>query len=1448
LLVLQISPLPAQNLSGYQKLRGEVISTPPDDDYTRHAYNAFDTNEGTSFMAQEINGWVGLDLGASHAIRKIRVYPMPDRHGQFEGVRFQGADNPGFNNAVTLLTVNQGLTPNEYKVYDISNSQTFRYVRCMNPDHRVSLAELEFYTDANAQTVNYRQLTNLPTIYLETGGQFDFINKSTWAEGKVAVANSGAATIFDAQIRGRGNSTWDFMDKKSFRIKFDKKQHFLGLPANAKNWTLIACAVDKTLLRNGLAFEISRALDFGFTPSCLMVDVVLDGFYFGTYMASDHIEVNENRINVDEMEPGDITEPNITGGYHLEIDAYANQEPVYFVTPRGMPFTIKSPDSDEIVPLQKQWIENHIRQLEDTLFLNPGEAIERYIDLESAVKYYLHSELTGNCDSYWCIPCYKKRGDEKLYFGPVWDYDQAFLTNYRVPLYTETLSTQHGVAQGWFRRIMQQPAAQTLLHQLWKQLENNGLQQHLIDYLDDNSALLQQSQALNYARWNSLNRKVWFEDTLFDTYDKYIDFVKWFINERFAWFGDLATERHALLAPSTPNYEPHSWRYTFDTPSADWYTSDFNDSQWLEGNAPFGTERNLQNTDWRTNQIYIRTRFYVNDEDLQNLRNAWFYVFHDEDCQIYLNDELALGRDGYITDYQYFEFDKDLLQAGWNTLAVKCTQSAGGQLIDVGIFATLEEPGSNLNEITAANHSQFDLTLTWDSETALGGSTRPLFGILLPEGWRVAGKGGDFTVLFSNNDTATGQFAFCQFYSGYLAENLETPPGYYWWGGRAIDKIQFNSRISFDIDFSLKVVTDGKAGNFDLKFAAGNDPSNTIAQHFISEPFRVSVSDANEFPAPETYNWEQINGNFNTEYFGDKDFDGYFLRYYGWNGGDVAMSTLLPDGRSIWTWGDYDAGVVNSERNRLRELNQFPRNALMLQEPYRDFSAFRLLTYGKKPGQIEPAIVYRDNAGNKIPDGEEWYWPMGGHIYYRNGVPELQVLLEHTRNAGGGQWGMAAVSTDVAVFSLPGLELVNVAKNRYTGEIGFGNVAFRDDDGVVYIYGERSWGICVGSTFIARNTDGDLTGEWEFYNGLTKTWSTDCSWQNAENWMDYAVLHKPLFVFKDGGKYFAFEQEPCFSPNSYVHDAESPVGPFTNRRLVGVLPQEITTNNFICYIPTLHPQFSKDGELLYSVSKNYNGDFDRYGNNQSANYYLPYFFRVKKWRDKLNIVANDITAGDGDFSAQFAETLQNIGDKNENTAYAATTDNGKAWIQYTAGQALFLRRYTLTSGNDATKDPLHWQLLGSADSVHWTVLDERYHAGFDERGQTNSYTVAIDRTCRYFRLNVLAVNGSQELQIAEWQLFGQRTGSDDPGETAIRKPEAEAIHIYPNPASNQLFIDTGKSTLKAFTVYDISGRKITGGKQLNPQSLDISALSAGMYLLEVETESGSKTLKFNKKQ
>ena len=742
----------------------------------------------------------------------------------------------------------------------------------------------------------------------------------------------------------------------------------------------------------------------------------------------------------------------------------------------------------------------------------------------------------------------------------------------------------------------------------------------------------------------------------------------------------------------------------------------------------------------------------------------------------------------------------------------------------------------------AETNSHIDLSFQWDAGAGISGTVRGLFGILLPKGWTVSDK-NNFTV--HSGTSIDGQFAYCQFYSDFLEKESPAPNGYYWCGGRALDKIELSRATGFD--FSIRVHTDKQTGDFNLKYSFGTDPFSRINNRMISEPFKVTVTKGNEFPVEKINSWELIPGNWSSSYYSDKDFDGYFLRYYGWNGGDIGISTLLPDGRSIWTWGDYHSGVVNSERNRLRELDQFPRNALMVQDG-ENFSAFRLLTEDRL-GYISVPLEYKDDNGNVINGGDQWYWPMGGSVYYRDGVPELQILLEHTINAGGGTWGMEAISCDVAIYSLPDLQLQRVVKDRYVGKIAFANIAFKDDDGVVYIYGERNHGLCGSATFAARCIDGDLSGTWEYYNGKDKIWSTDHSWENNEATMfDYKIVDNPIFVFKDCGKYYAFEQTACFGRTTNIFEAESPIGPFSNRKKVGELPEEISTGNFLCYIPALHQQFSQNGELLYCVSKN-NKDIGWYNYPGSGDIYLPHFFRVKNWRDKLSIADNDLTSNnEGALSAQQEHNSNFLIDKDEKTIYSASIQEGGTWIQYQSPESLFLRRYSITSAeNSPEKDPLHWQILGSQDGINWTVIDERFYSKFDERSQTNCYTVPKDYSFRYFRMNILAANGDSDLQIAEWQLFGQYGEAANVSIPKVAAKNSNAISFYPNPVQNYLNIEGTNEIIEKVVVSDVKGSiQHISTPYSTKHQISMNDWSKGVYFAHVFTKQGSFSQKILK--
>lgn len=678
----------AQDLAGYQKLRGDVLTADTHKEALAEAYKAFDTNEQSIYKSQNTKGWVGLDLKESLPIRAIRVYPRADKTDRMMGCRFEGSNSANFSNAVTLATVNVRPAADQYAEYNVTAEGSFRYVRCVATNDHCNLAELEFYSDEGKQKRTYKQLTNLPTIYVETGGTLDFVSKAEYANCKVIVAENGVEIESEGGIRGRGNSTWG-LDKKAFRIKFNNKQHLLGLPANAKSWTLIASHVDKTFLRNGVTFEMSRFLEFEFTPACVHVDVVIDGFHYGTFFVSDQLQINKNRIDIDEMKSTDVDPVSITGGYHLEVDGYAHEEPVWFSTPRGVNITVKSPDEETIVPEQYNYIKNHVAAMEKMLYDNPEKIFDTYLDLKTTVAYYLLSELTGNCDSYWCLHLYKKRSDDKLYFGPVWDYDQAYLNDGRVPRYSPTLEVNFGYKQ-WFPRIMETEAARQELARQWKKVQEGNLKELMLEYIAENSEYLQQSQTLNYKRWNSLNKRIFTNIVSFETYPEYIDYLVQFIEDRFAWYDDyvkpFTQKKIHLLPASRPQNEKLSWKFTTSSSvPSNWYEESFDTGSWITGEAPFGTIDHWT-TRWENDVIHIRRTFDVSAETLKAIDKLYLDIYYDEDCWVYINGKLALHRTGYLTNYGSYEIDNTLLKAGTNTIAIKCMQTGGGQFIDAGVF------------------------------------------------------------------------------------------------------------------------------------------------------------------------------------------------------------------------------------------------------------------------------------------------------------------------------------------------------------------------------------------------------------------------------------------------------------------------------------------------------------------------------------------------------------------------------------------------------------------------------------------------------------------------------------------------------------------------------------------------------------------------------------------
>lgn len=387
-------------------------------------------------------------------------------------------------------------------------------------------------------SVAQTKLTNLPTIYISTVDGQLIMDCDTWVPATVNILSVDPTEQLNilTEIRGRGNSTWG-MDKKPYRIKLALKSNLLNLPAKEKNWVLLANYADKTLLRNAVAYKISALLGFDFTPSVRFVDLVLNNEYQGCYLVTDQIEVNSKRVSINKLDSVDITEPKISGGYLLEIDGFAEGEPVWFATDKGMKITVKSPASDVIRSSQLAYIKNYISDFENRLFsadfTDPVKGYRCKVDTMSLVNWYIACELTGNPDSFWSTYIYKKRSDDKLYFGPMWDYDIAFNNDNRLGDISQKLMRQVAFdSRVWIQRLSQDKWFLNTVLQRWKTLEGNGLSGILTNYINATSAYINQSQQLNFQKWNVLNTRVYLENYLFPTYPQGVDYLKSFIDSR----------------------------------------------------------------------------------------------------------------------------------------------------------------------------------------------------------------------------------------------------------------------------------------------------------------------------------------------------------------------------------------------------------------------------------------------------------------------------------------------------------------------------------------------------------------------------------------------------------------------------------------------------------------------------------------------------------------------------------------------------------------------------------------------------------------------------------------------------------------------------------------------------------------------------------------------------
>ena len=415
--------------------------------------------------------------------------------------------------------------------------------------------------------------TGLPVVRIETNGA-SINRRDTWVPGATMRIEMPDGTVDyegSLSLKGRGNQTWSDYSKKPYALKLDEKAKILGMHKQ-KRWILLANVKDRTLLRNDLAFWISRQTEMAYTVSGEFVELVWNGKHVGNYYLCEQARIDNHRI--------DIHDPNLAepekGGYFMAIDAFLDysdskwadkgKDIGFWTTRYNMPYMFKDPDEDENGNLLTsnspayKYIYNYVRDMETAISnATSGKSHDwmNYIDANSAADFALIQELTMNHDAYNTWP---KNGPKSTYlykdsagpicFGPIWDFDYHTFTLYNDFEYGNTTwdnsenqrlyqweilkMTNKGGNKYYFADLKRDPQFKAILVERWNKYKNVW-KDEFEDYVDMMVNKIRVSESYNERLWGYPCRQ---NGDWCLTFDQAIQALKDAFKKRWKWIDD----------------------------------------------------------------------------------------------------------------------------------------------------------------------------------------------------------------------------------------------------------------------------------------------------------------------------------------------------------------------------------------------------------------------------------------------------------------------------------------------------------------------------------------------------------------------------------------------------------------------------------------------------------------------------------------------------------------------------------------------------------------------------------------------------------------------------------------------------------------------------------------------------------------------------------------------
>lgn len=451
----------------------------------------------------------------------------------------------------------------------------------------------------HSYNVQVMQGENIASVMITTAsGSIAYISesKSRHEAGAICVITEDGRKVYSNDfdyIRVRGNNSF-YPYKKSFHIRLNDSYNMLDM-GKSKTWLLIANYVDNSQIRNAITFDLAFACGLPHTAEYRFADVYVNTVYYGTYLLAEKVQISDSRVDIPDLEEMTQKEnetnieeakrrgthayrrdtfsyydiennpEDITGGYlmHLELEDRYTQSATGFVTKRGQAVQLKSPEY--ITKAQMEYISSLVQSFENAIWAEDGVDPEtgkhffEIADKDSMVGKYLIEEISKNLDAnkssfYIFKDC--DANNDKLQFGPVWDFDNAY-ANFTSAYYKTKLTSPEGLYAAtddyekyyWWPLLYRheefveavkeayeltfRPCLEVLLGLRAPSKATDDLRS-----LHDYAASLRASADMNFTRWRIFNADE-FPVKTGSNYDENIEYLHTFLTKRMAYLDSI---------------------------------------------------------------------------------------------------------------------------------------------------------------------------------------------------------------------------------------------------------------------------------------------------------------------------------------------------------------------------------------------------------------------------------------------------------------------------------------------------------------------------------------------------------------------------------------------------------------------------------------------------------------------------------------------------------------------------------------------------------------------------------------------------------------------------------------------------------------------------------------------------------------------------------------------